>query len=204
MIRAGRKFARAALAVMLSFTLSACGAKTETPKTVIKVSGAESAGSGSESTELADDWYGWWKMYDADGTWEDMDGYWWDCCAKIAESSGAASLLIWDEDLGKDNWLAEISAVSTDGGLSCAGGTLMSEHIGADECTLSLSEDEGTLLTIEGRYESEKYGNFSYAMYLRPWGDEWSGDEDELPYYYESWYLPLIESGQGMPDTIGE
>lgn len=27
--------------------------------------------------------------------------------------------------------------------------------------------------------------------------------EEDLPYYYYDWYLPLIESGESMPDSIG-
>ena len=41
-------------------------------------------------------------------------------------------------------------------------------------------------------------------IYLRPWGSRWPGSEDEKPYYYESWYLPLIEAGEAMPDKIGK
>ena len=40
-------------------------------------------------------------------------------------------------------------------------------------------------------------------MYLRPWGSLWPDEEDRLPYYYEDWYLPLIESGEEMPDVLG-
>ncbi len=25
---------------------------------------------------------------------------------------------------------------------------------------------------------------------------------EELPYYYQSWYLPLVEAGKAMPDSI--
>lgn len=32
--------------------------------------------------------------------------------------------------------------------------------------------------------------------------DGWVYEED-LPYYYYDWYLPLIESGESMPDSIG-
>ena len=47
-------------------------------------------------------------------------------------------------------------------------------------------------------------GGFSYEIYLRPWGSKWpEDDEDKLPYYYNDWYLPLIEAGKDMPDTIG-
>ncbi len=26
---------------------------------------------------------------------------------------------------------------------------------------------------------------------------------DDIPYYYDDWYLPLVEAGSAMPDAIG-
>ena len=47
-----------------------------------------------------------------------------------------------------------------------------------------------------------------FRLYLRPWGMDWedvrAADESLLPYYYDDWYLPLIEAGGSMPDQIGE
>ena len=40
-------------------------------------------------------------------------------------------------------------------------------------------------------------------IYLRPWGSKWPGSADEQPFYYGSWYLPMIEKGETMPDVIG-
>ena len=46
-----------------------------------------------------------------------------------------------------------------------------------------------------------------YSIYLRPWGESWedvrADDEELLPYYYDDWYLPLIETGASMPEVIG-
>ncbi len=44
-------------------------------------------------------------------------------------------------------------------------------------------------------------GSFVYTIYL-PWGMDWedvrAADESLLPYYYDDWYLPLIEAGGSM------
>ena len=39
---------------------------------------------------------------------------------------------------------------------------------------------------------------------MRRWEDVRAKDESLLPYYYDDWYLPLIEAGGSMPDQIGE
>ena len=44
-----------------------------------------------------------------------------------------------------------------------------------------------------------------YYFFLRQWGTIWDDvEEKDLPGYYESWYLPLIEDGEVIaPGTIG-
>ena len=43
-----------------------------------------------------------------------------------------------------------------------------------------------------------------YEIYLRPWGLYWDElDANSRPAYYDSWYVPMIESGEYMPDSIG-
>ena len=45
---------------------------------------------------------------------------------------------------------------------------------------------------------------FTYDIFLRPWGTSWDDAKaEDLPYYYHDWYLPLIEAGEPMPDSIG-
>ena len=45
-----------------------------------------------------------------------------------------------------------------------------------------------------------------YTIVLRPWGTVWSDVEsvasELLPYYYNDWYLPAIEAGEEMPDSL--
>ena len=148
------------------------------------------------------DWYGWWHIRHATGDWAGKYGYFWDCCAEIGEDG---LLLLWDETLPKDNFLAETRLVTGENGISCRGGSMLDRELEPENWELLVSEDkEGRLLTIRGRYDSVKTeGGFSYEIFLRPWGSEWPGSANEVPYYYEDWYLPLIRAGKEMPDTIG-
>ena len=58
-------------------------------------------------------------------------------------------------------------------------------------------------LVIEGSY-SDGENSLDYTIYIRPWGTVWDEVEDKnLPESYKDWYLPLIEAGKDMPDTIG-
>ena len=62
------------------------------------------------------------------------------------------------------------------------------------------------MICIEGWYEDGE-DEFYYEVYLRPWGqlwDDFAADyPDDVPYYYDDWYLPLVESGSAMPDVVG-
>ena len=122
-------------------------------------------------------------------------------------------MIIWDEDLPKDNAVSMASVT-----LNAAGtgefGTLTSESGYFLDGELSHADwivdpglmDYDSLICIDGWYEDDS-GSFKYEIYLRPWGTLWddvaADDPDDLPYYYESWYLPLVEAGKSMPDTLG-
>ena len=67
--------------------------------------------SRTAAADISGDWYGWWRMYGTSGEWAQMDGCWWDCCAEIKNGR----ILLWDEDLPKDNYLAK-AELSTRGG----------------------------------------------------------------------------------------
>ena len=56
--------------------------------------------SAQTGTKLLDwwngDWFGWWKMTDCSGYYEDMEGDWWDICGTIdigADNKGTVTLL---------------------------------------------------------------------------------------------------------------
>lgn len=160
------------------------------------------------------DWYGWWKVASGDGDYEEWQGKWWDCCANISIGADyTGNVIIWDEDLPKDDALSA-AAVN----LSSAGtgeyGTLTSESGYFLDGELSHADwivdpglmDYDSLICIDGWYEDDS-GSFKYEIYLRPWGTLWddvaADDPDDLPYSYESWYLPLVNAGKAMPNTLG-
>lgn len=59
------------------------------------------------------------------------------------------------------------------------------------------------MIYIDGFYENGD-DEFYYEIYLRPWGSYWDDvAEEDLPYFYYDWYLPMIEAGEAMPECIG-
>ena len=156
------------------------------------------------------EWYGWWKMTGCTGSYESMEGQWWDICGIIdigADYTGTVTL--WDEDYKKDNPM-----VSATVSLSTAGtgenGTMTSEGGWFTDVALEHADwivdpglvERDNMIYIDGWYENGDDGYY-YEIYLRPWGLRWDdAGEDYLPYLYDDWYLPLIDAGKSMPDSI--
>ena len=154
----------------------------------------------------ARDWYGWWVITDAAGNKEDFNNYWFDCCARITlDENGDGTVIFWDEDTTYSDWLAKVNIhvdqeTGMNGAMTSTNGVFWGEPVGADEWKAMpgeyVAED---LLGIESVYDDGE-GSFTYMIYLRPWGTLWDDlEEDDLPYYYYDWYLPLIEDGAEMP-----
>ena len=62
--------------------------------------------------------------------------------------------------------------------------------------------ERDNMICIDGWYEDGD-DEYHYEIYLRPWGLYWDdAGEDFLPYSYTDWYLPMIEAGKSMPDSI--
>ena len=158
------------------------------------------------------DWYGWWTMYGCYGSYEGMDGMAWDVCGTIDIGEDyTGTVTLWDEDYTKAEPMA-----SADVSLSEAGtgeyGTVTSEGGYFTDIPLEHADwivdpglsDYEDLIWITGFYENGE-DEFTYEIYLRPWGASWDDlSEDVQPLYYFDWYLPLIEAGAAMPDAIGE
>ena len=161
---------------------------------------------GEKTDELPKDWYGWWKMDRCSGDWAKMYGYYWDCCGELErEDVDLLHLRLWDEDLPKETLLAEALLTEGEGALACRSGSFLDRELGTSDWTITKRDDVcRTLLTFEGQYQAVGKGGFHYVIYLRPWGDLWPGSEEEKPYYYEDWYLPLVKAGLPMPERIGE
>ena len=72
------------------------------------------------------------------------------------------------------------------------------------DSTVSHFED---MIEIKGYYTdpNNEADKFTYYVYLKPWGETWEdvrdGDttdclyDDMMPFYYDDWYLPLLELG---------
>ena len=201
--RVGRIVRMTAL-LLCCLLLSGCRGKSETVKTVVIMEDtAESGPAAKSGTTDEGCWYGWWRMYDTSGDWARMHGYWWDCCAQLCDDG---SLLIWDEDLPKSNYLAKLYFTSDGDSFTVTGGSFMDKEVTSGDLSMTVTEDKsGRLMTVSGRYTAENSkGGFRFEIFMRPWGSIWQCDEDELPYYYTDWYLPLIEAGKTMPDSIGK
>lgn len=198
-------------AALLLLCLCACGKGSVPDKTVVIMETKPSPDPTAEADVPAalsvsdTDWYGWWKMDRCKGDWSHMYGYYWDCCAVFSDAGGGAmELLLWDEDMPRGNCLSEARLEKKDGVWQCKGGSFLDRELGASDWKITESEDAcGRLLSVEGEYKAVGKGGFHYVIYLRPWGSRWPGNADERPYYYESWYLPMIEKGMSMPDVIG-
>ena len=192
-------------------------------------SASEAAAEPGEATETAaaaptgdalldwwnGEWYGWWVATGGDGKFESWSNKWWDCCAVISVGSDyTGTVEIWDETEPRGDGVCFADVSLNEAGTG-EHGTMMSEggwFLWAELAHADWIVDPGILdyedmICIDGWYEDEE-GSFHYAMYLRPWGTIWddvkADDPESLPYAYESWYLPLVNAGKSMPDTLGE
>ena len=163
-------------------------------------------------------WYGWWTMTGCSGAYESMAGKWWDACAVIDIGLDyTGTVTIWDEDYSRADPMSQATVTLNSAGVG-EHGTVMSEsgyftnlpleHADwiVDPAINSRFPDVENMICIEGWYEDGE-DEFYYEVYLRPWGqlwDDFAADyPDDVPYYYDDWYLPLVEAGSAMPDVVG-
>ena len=204
------------------------GTITIDPSTLSREASADSTGSTNTTLPVPTGdalldwwngaWYGWWTMTGCSGAYESMAGRWWDACAVIDIGSDyTGSVTIWDEDYSRADPMLQASVTLNSAGVG-EHGTVMSEsgyftnlpleHADwiIDPAINSRFPDVENMICIEGWYEDGE-DEFYYEVYLRPWGqlwDDFAADyPDDIPYYYDDWYLPLVESGSAMPDVVG-
>ena len=182
--------------------------------------GSKGNGSGrgigvSSGEQLRDwwngDWYGWWVMTGCGGTYEDMEGDWWDICGTIdIGEDGIGTVTLWDEEYTKSEPMVWASVSLNEAGTGELG-TMMSESGWFTDIDLKHADwivdpglvDYPDMIHIDGYYESGDDA-YSYDIYLRPWGIYWDDVAGEdLPAYYNNWYLSLIKAGEPMPGRIG-
>ena len=175
----------------------------------------------SKCVEWNGDWYGWWIIESGTGDYALSEGGWWDACAHIdLGEDGSGTLTLWDDSCEAGEYIAQASVqaeadLTTSGRLVSTDGSFLNCPLtGADAWYIDAAAPESMpyhdMICISGVYtDPEGSGSsFVYTIYLRPWGMDWedvrAADESLLPYYYDDWYLPLIEAGGSMPDQIGE
>ena len=157
------------------------------------------------------EWYGWWTTTSCEGEFADWEEGWWDCCAEITmDENGQGHLLLWDEDLPKDNPVAEIDLTLKEGddekGIAVTKrGYFLDVNVSNGDYTLQpITDSYDNLLCMEGWYEIEE-GGFYFQVYLRPWGQLWddmiADDEGYAPYFYEQ-YVQAVENGESAPADI--
>ncbi len=140
-------------------------------------------------------WYGWWEVSDSQGR---MPDSWRDCCAELRPGDFGPELRLWDEDGSRNEPLAVLQ-MHWDGARFLAdSGFFLLKQVGEGEWTL---DPAAAPLEFSGSYQQGEE-SFSYRILLRSWGQQWSG-EQRLPFRYNDWYLPLIGSGEPMPERIG-
>ena len=157
------------------------------------------------------EWYGWWKMSGCYGDYESMEGNWWDVCGDIDIGTDyTGTITLWDEDYTRSEPMASVQVSLSEAGTG-EHGTVMSEDGWFTNVALEHADwivdpgllDYDDMIWISGDYEDGD-DEFHYDIYLRPWGLYWEDmEEDAYPYLYTDWYLPLIDAGKSMPDTIG-
>lgn len=158
------------------------------------------------------EWYGWWKMSGCYGSYESMEGNWWDVCGNIDIGTDyTGTITLWDEDYTRSEPMAVVQVSLSEAGTGDHG-TVMSEdgwftNVAVEHADWIVDPgllDYDDMIWISGDYEDGD-DEFHYDIYLRPWGLYWEDmDESGYPYRYTDWYLPLIGAGKSMPDAIGE
>ena len=142
------------------------------------------------------DWYGWWRIDNAAGELADT---WYDLCARLtAQPDGSMHLLLWDEDQSASRPMGEARLFfNEDDSATASEGYFWFMPLDGAGWTMQFADGR---ITLAGHHDAGGE-SFDYSLCLRPWGEQWS-DENERPYYYESWYLPLILAEESMPDSM--
>lgn len=163
------------------------------------------------------DFYGWWIIRKGTGIYEEEKGRFYDACARVTVSpDGTGTMQIWDVNCEAGDFLAEAdilmkNGMTANGGILSASGQFKSEALDPKEWSADPGNttDIGNItqmISITGNFDDPKNpgSGYTYTVFLRPWGLDWedvrgeredSAYRDMMPKHYESWYLPLIQSG---------
>lgn len=159
----------------------------------------------SEAINWNNDWYGWWMIEEATGEYAEYAEMWWDLCATSEDYGEGGCIVFWDEDDNSyDDPIGEMSFTHGETTFSSDYGWFWcDEWEGEKELTCDLSESPVSDMLILSSTYTDEDGSITYTLYLRPWGVKWDDlDSNVRPYYYDTWYLPLIEAGKPLPKTF--
>ncbi len=156
-----------------------------------------------KSVELPKEYYGWWRIVSAQG---EMPETWVDVCARLSLDDGIIRFTIWDEDGSFDKPMGSAVMKIADGVPVSRSGEFWYSEITEGQWQLkpeSLEELGSEGIKLSGEALDREGETFSYEIFLRPWGESWDdGNKNAVPYYYETWYLPLLEGENPMPDSF--
>ena len=152
----------------------------------------------SAENPFLDSWYGWWKIEDSQGK---MPITWYDCCAVFeAQENGTILMTLWDEDGSRADPLSQVRFKPEKDALVSLSGYFAYMEIRGGEWRLTEADPAILIPDIQHHAEGE---DFRATVYLRRWGQSWSSTpEEQRPFYYEDWYLPLLKQKAEMPDQI--
>ena len=156
------------------------------------------------------DYYGWWVIDNVIEGDSSPEGNRWDCCMTLdINADGTGSIIVWDEDYGKSEPIAEAEvSVSNYAGVtrivSESGQFLGDEVEHADWLFYSDATEYKDTLGFTLTYDDIGLKMDCY-FFLRQWGTVWDDvEESDMPGLYDSWYLPLIKDGvTTAPETVG-
>ena len=140
-------------------------------------------------------WYGWRVIYSASGDYAEAEGKAFDVVAQIEVNGDQGTLLLWDYDESEDDPVID-AQVSFGPGVTDKGTMIAEsgEHFYSALNHADFLVDPGAsvvsmidnMICIEGTVEEDSDNWFTYNIYLRPWGTDWSDlngvENDEFPY----------------------
>ncbi len=156
-----------------------------------------------ESISLPKEYYGWWHVVSSQG---EMPETWIDCCARLSLEDGLMYFSIWDEDGSMEKPMGRAVMGTVDGVPANQWGEFWYSELSEGQWRLS-GETDGKIgaevIKLSGEALDRSGGTFSYEIFLRPWGQSWEDvNKDAVPYFYNSWYLPIIKAGGEMPESF--
>lgn len=202
-----RKYISILLALVMIFSLAACGGGDDkdnaggSPSSgeSIQPSGGLSNTGNSTSDEdyswWEGDWYGWWVAYSAHGQYESLEDDFWDVCAKIDVNGDKGTIVLWDEDCSASDPLmkADVSfrtGLTDYGTMTCESGyfdtvTLNHADWSCDPGSSTVTEFNNMIeLTFKVSYTEDDW--IDLYIFLRPWTVYWddiaNGDTSECIY----------------------